>query len=251
MEGPQGSLPWADDSKSPSRPREGATTKDGSLAPQAGPRPPPLNHAKAAAARTGAACPWRRAVFWGTQASNVPWGPGREAQRAPAAVGQSRDLASGVPEPRHQAAQGRPCSYLSKSPRWRSRSSSRRRAAPRPAAWLPARRAARAGGAGARGQEPGSGANTGPAPQTAPGRGGRCLPGVGRWGGGAGGGDGFLLNHFDQKLLTCICMGYKVNRFLYTSFQTAIICKGRRKRNESCEQNLCDVLPSKYTWKRH
>lgn len=29
------------------------------------------------------------------------------------------------------------------------------------------------------------------------------------------GGDGFLLNHFDQKLLTCTCLGYKVNRFLY------------------------------------
>lgn len=183
VEGPQGSLPWADDSKSPSRPREGPTTEDGSLAPQAGPRPPPLNSAKAAAAGTGAACPWGRAVPWGTQASNVPWGPGREAQRAPAAVGQSRDLVSGVGEPRHQAAQGRPCSYLAKGPRWRSRRGSRRRGAPRPAAWLPARRAARAGRAGARARALFRSAD-GPRPANRRrGVGAACLG----WGGGSGG----------------------------------------------------------------
>lgn len=50
------------------------------------------------------------------------------------------------------------------------------------------------------------------------------------------GGDGFLLNHFDQKLLTCTCLGYRVNRFLYRVSKPEIICKGRRKRNESCEK---------------
>lgn len=64
-----------------------------------------------------------------------------------------------------------------------------------------------------------------------------------------GRGGGFLLNHFEQKLFTPTSVSYKVNHFLYSSFQSAILCKGRkgRKRNVTCEPNRGDLLVSKLT----
>lgn len=66
-----------------------------------------------------------------------------------------------------------------------------------------------------------------------------------------GRGGGFLLNHSDQKLFTSTSFGYKVNHFLYYSFQSVILCKERRKRNETYEQNRCYLLLSKHIWKIH
>lgn len=126
----------------------------------------------------------------------------------------------GAAEPQVWGEALRGDSYLGMGPPWCSRSGCRGRA-PQPATWLrEAPRACRAGDGG---------------------------PGARH---GMGGGGWFLAESFDQKLFASTSMGHKVNRFLYKSFQTAIICWGRRKRSKTMNKTLGGAPPLRHTCKR-